>query len=210
MIKQPGIDWQKAAVIFNRLPKQEKKPGTVPSSKEILHFIAAAGAVGLIIAFPPAITGIAALVKLGSRDYRSWGMKRQLERLSRQKYIHIKHLPDGKTSVVITKNGFTRALTYHVNNLVIQKPKHWDKKWRVVIFDVPEKKRKLRDRFRAGLHQLGLYQLQESIYVSPYPCFDEIEFLRELVGIAVSVRYILAENIEDDEALRSYFDLSDY
>lgn len=203
----PDIDWQKASALFARAPQQERNPGRIPSTKEILHFAAAAGAVGLIIAFPPIITGVAAVIRLGSRDYRSWGMRKQLSRLSRQKYIKVEYLPDGQTSVVITKNGMTRALTYQTSQLALQKPKHWDRKWRVVVFDVPEKKKHLRDRFRAGLRQLDMYQLQESIYVSPYPCFDEIEFLREIGGVAVSVRYILAEHIEDDEALRSYFTL---
>lgn len=204
-----SVDWQKASALFQRLPTQEKNRMISPSSKDLLHFLAAAGAVGLVLAFPPAITGVAAVVKLGALDYKSWGMRRQLSRLKSQKYVNIKELPDGRTSVTITKNGMTRALTYRMRSLTLQKPKRWDKKWRVVIFDVPEKVKHLRDKFRAGLQQLGLSQLQESIYVSPYPCFDEIEFLRELTGVAVSVRYILAEQIEDDEQLRGFFDLLD-
>lgn len=201
------MDWEKASKLFQRLPQQERLPGTGPSSKEILHFLAAAGAVGLVLAFPPAITGVAAFIKLGQRDYRSWGVRRQLARLKKQKYVDIQELPDGRTSVTITKNGMTRALTYQVKSLVIQKPKRWDKKWRIVIFDVPEKKKHLRDWFRDGIYRLGLYQLQESVYISPYPCFDEIEFLREVSGVAVSVQYILAESIEGDERIRSHFDL---
>lgn len=203
------INWEKASKLFERLPKQEREPGDEPSSKEILHFLAAAGAVGLVLVFPPVITGVAAFIKLGQRDYRSWGVRRQLARFKKQKYVDIQELPDGRTSVTITKNGMTRALTYQVQSLVIDKPKRWDKKWRIVIFDVPEKKKRLRDWFRAGIYRLGLYQLQESVYVSPYPCFDEIEFLRELSGVAVSVQYITAESIEDDERVRQYFNLSD-
>lgn len=203
------IDWEKAHVLFDRAPIQEKRSGKIPSTKEILHFLAAAGAVGLIFAFPPAISGVAAVMRLGQREYTSWGVKKQFDRLSRQKYIKVSYLPDGKVSVVITRHGMTRALTYEILTMTIQKPKRWDKKWRVVVFDVPEKKKFLRDRFRSGLRQLGMYQLQESIYVSPYPCFDEIEFLRELIGVAVSTKYILAEKIEDDEVLLGYFGLLD-
>ncbi len=204
-----SVDWQKAAGLFQRLPTQETKLGIGLSSKEILHFLAAAGAVGIVLAFPPALSGVAAMVKLGMRDYRCWGVRRQLVRLKKQKYVKVRELSDGRTSVTITKNGMTRALTYQLRSLTIQKLKKWDKKWRVVIFDVPEKMKHLRDRFRQGIVQFGLCQLQESIYVSPYPCFDEIEFLRELVGVSVSVRYMLAVQIEDDERIRGFFGLLD-
>ena len=61
-----SVDWQKAAGLFQRLPTQETKLGIGLSSKEILHFLAAAGAVGIVLAFPPALSGVAAMVKLGN------------------------------------------------------------------------------------------------------------------------------------------------
>lgn len=203
-----NIDWKKVAVIFQRAPIQRKEVGTYPSTKEILSFVAAAGAIGLVFVFPPAITGVAAFVRLGKRDYRRWGMRRTLNRLQRQKYVRVTERENGQTTVAITKQGMTKALTYQIDEMEIRKTKHWDKKWRVVIFDIPEKHKGLRDLFRMRLGQVGLYKLQESVYVSPYPCFDEIEFLRELYGIAFTVRYLLVERIEDDDFLRSHFGLS--
>ncbi len=203
------IDWQKAATMFAEPPVQQKEAGSYPSAKEILMFLAGVGVVGLIIAFPPAITGVAALVKLGRRDYSSWGMRRTLKRLKKQKYVTIQEDGEGNTTVTITDRGMTRALSYKLDEMVIQKPKHWDGKWRVVVFDIPEKYKGLRDMFRMRLRQLGLCQLQESVYVSPYSCFDEVEFLRELYGVSFTVRYIVANRIEDDESLRHHFDLDD-
>lgn len=203
-----NIEWDKIATLFAQKPQQEKGQGTYPSARELLHFAAAAGVVGLVLAFPPALTGIAAFIKLGTRDYRRWGMNRVLSRMEKQKYVTIKESPNGATTVIITKFGMRRALTYHLDTLSVQKPKRWDGKWRIVIFDVPEKYKELRDTFRMRLRQLGLYQLQESVYVSPYSCFDQVEFLRELYGIAVTVKYIIGEKIEDDAFLRRHFDLA--
>lgn len=45
----------------------------------------------------------------------------------------------------------------------------WDEKWRVVSFDIPEKNRKLRDKIRYSLRQLGLKNLQRSLWISPLP-----------------------------------------
>lgn len=201
------IDWEKAAPLFREPPKQEKEPGTYPSTKEILCFLAGVGVVGLILAFPPIITGVAAVVKLGQRDYSGWGMRRILKRLKKQKYVFVSEDNEGNVTVRITKQGMTRAFSYKLESMELQKPKRWDGKWRVVAFDIPEKHKGLRDVFRMRLGQLGLTQLQESVYVSPYPCFDEVEFLRELYGVSFTVRYIVADRIEDDDSLKQRFQL---
>lgn len=205
--KFANIDWEKTALLFREPPKQEKESGAYPSTKEILMFLAGVGVVGLLLAFPPAITGVAAFVKLGRRDYSGWGMRRTLKRLKGQKYISVNEDEEGNVTVRITKQGMTRALSYKLESMELQKPKKWDGKWRVVVFDIPEKYKGLRDVFRMRLGQLGLHQLQESVYVSPYPCFDEVEFLRELYGVSFTVRYIVADRIEDDESLRQRFQL---
>ncbi len=202
-----NIDWKRAELIFHDVPAQEKNPGKYPSTKEMLMFLAGVGVVGLILAFPPIITGVAAFVRLGERNYSGWGMRRMLKRLNKQKYISVSNEGDGNVTVRITKQGMTRALSYKLESMVLQKPKKWDGKWRVVIFDIPEKHKGLRDVFRMRIGQLGLYQLQESVYVSPYSCFDEVEFLRELYGVSFTVRYIVASRIEDDEYLKQRFEL---
>ncbi|MEK9143374.1 MAG: CRISPR-associated endonuclease Cas2 [Patescibacteria group bacterium] len=202
------ISWDKAEGFFRQTTQEEIKHRDYPSTKDILQILAAVGTVGIVLAFPPALTGVAALMKLGRGSYSPWGMRRTLKRLKKQKYVAVQESRDGKVTVTITKNGMIRALTYELNTLSIQKPTRWDGKWRVVIFDVPEKEKKLRDTFRMRLLQMGLYQLQKSVYVSPYPSFNEIEFLRELYGIAVTVLYMTVEKIEDDAFLRTHFTLS--
>ena len=100
-----------------------------------------------------------------------------------------------------------KALTYRLDTLMITKPKRWDKKWRVVIFDIPIKYNRVRDIFRSRLVQMGMYQLQESVYIYPYSCFSEIEFLRELYGVPFTARYLLVEHIENDDFLKYHFEL---
>lgn len=58
--------------------------------------------------------------------------------------------------------------------------KPWDKKWRVVIFDIPEKERGKRDVLRKKLISLGFGKLQESIYITPLDVLYDIkEWLKE-------------------------------
>lgn len=140
-------------------------------------------------------------------EYETWRSKQLLDRLFHQDYIKREYDAHGNTTLVITKQGIRKALTYNLSSMKLDKPKRWDKKWRVVIFDIPNSHKRTRDVFRLRLVQLGLVKLQESVYVSPYPCFDEVEFLRELYEVSFTVRYLLVEKIEDDTHLLIHFHL---
>lgn len=200
------IDWEKAKVLFQRPLESREKESDSLQVRDVLKVLAAVAGIGAIFIFPGAAPALGSLI-LGGNNYSRWQVKQVVSRLKKQKYVEIEDLPDGKVRVKITRNGLVRALTYELGSMQIHKPKRWDGKWRVVIFDIPNKYKGVRDIFRMRLRQLGLYQFQESVYVSPYPCSQEIEFLREIYGVAITVKYLLVEKIEDDSFLRSYFDL---
>lgn len=201
------IDWDRAAVLFKKPMVNKTKVQKFPPVSNVLQILAAAGAIGLVFAFPGASPAIGALV-LGKQSFSRWQTKQTINQLKRQKFVAIKENDDGSTTVKITRQGMVKALTYRLDTLGITKPSRWDKKWRVVIFDIPTKYNRTRDIFRMRLKQLGLYQLQESVYISPYPCFSEVEFLRELYGVAFTIKYLLVERIEDDRSLKIHFELS--
>ncbi|MBM3283264.1 hypothetical protein FJY90_03330, partial [Candidatus Gottesmanbacteria bacterium] len=61
----------------------------------------------------------------------------------------------------------------------LQKQK-WDRKWRLVIFDIAEVSRKTRDLLRLKLKELGFGMLQESVWITPYDIIlDFREFVKE-------------------------------
>lgn len=207
VIPYAKINWKKATVLFQRPYISEKRRLKYPSVGQILHFLAGASENSLIFLFNAHKPGIEKVL-LGEQSFESWRAKKVIKRLDDQGDVACTENPDGTTTVTITKQGFTRALRYEVDTMKLVRPKHWDKKWRVVIFDIPEKFKSTRDIFRLRLRQLGLYQLQESVYVSPFTCFDEVEFLRELYNVAFTVRYLLVEKLEDDGFLKKHFQLS--
>jgi len=59
------------------------------------------------------------------------------------------------------------------------RPKNWDKKIRLVIFDIYELERAKRNQLRKLLKQLGFIMLQKSVWLSP---FDQFEFLDEFLN----------------------------
>lgn len=201
-----NIDWEKASRLFQQTSQATTAKHTYPPVKDLLKILAGVGAVGLILAFPGAAPAIGSLV-LGKNSYGRWQTKQIIGQMTKRKLVAVQNNSNGSVTVKITREGMSRALTYQLESMEIKKPKKWDKRWRLVIFDIPEKYRRARDMFRIRLRQLGLCLLQESVYIHPYPCANEIDFLRELYGIPVRVRYLLVEKTEDDEELKDHFDL---
>ena len=89
----------------------------------------------------------------------------------------------------------------------IKRPRKWDKKWRVVIFDIPEKKNRVRDRVREILSAAGFQKLQNSVWVYPYDCEDVIGLMKTKLGIGKYLLYMIVDQIENDRFLRMDFDL---
>lgn len=109
----------------------------------------------------------------------------------------------------ITKKGSQLAVSIEEEGKIfeIQKPKKWDEKWRIVIFDIWERRRTVRDRLRNLLQKNGFVKVQNSVWVYPYDCEELFVFLRTNLRLGKGILYIVAEEIEYDDALRKHFKL---
>ena len=132
---------------------------------------------------------------------------KSLRRLRENKLIILQEKEDGKFIIQLTKKGKRKIKEINIEKLEITKQKVWDKKWRIVAFDIPEKKKNGRDALRQKLQELNFYQLQKSVFVCPYPCEKEVHFLSEFFDIGDFVNIIIADNIYDDVRLKNNFDL---
>ena len=88
-------------------------------------------------------------------------------------------------------------LHYKLEDLKLNKTPTWDGLFRMVIFDIPESKKGTREMFRRKLKELEFQQLQKSVFVTPYECHDEVDFLRNVYEIVPYVSYVLAKEIPD-------------
>jgi DNA-binding transcriptional regulator PaaX len=131
---------------------------------------------------------------------------RILERLRLGGYIALIKKADGIEKVHLTDKGKARSLIYRFNSLALPQHKKWDKKWRLVLFDIPETKKKIRDALRRKLKDLGFLEFQKSVFVYPYPSRDEIDFVINFYNISEFVHYIEAP-ITSDHKLREHFRL---
>lgn len=111
--------------------------------------------------------------------------------------------------IYLTEKGKAKANWLQINDLKIKRPKKWDGKWRILIFDISQMKKIYREALRGKLKELGFFPLQKSVWVHPFNCEAEIELLREFFGFSQKeMRLILAEDIGSAENFKKFFKLS--
>lgn len=148
------------------------------------------------------------VLKQMSKEWRSIN-RNELIRNLRELYdygdISWKEKSGDACEVVITKQGIKRAKLLDLDNLTVDKPHKWDGKWRIVFFDIPEKKRKARNALREKLRDLGFCEMQKSVFVLPYECQDEINFVVSMFNIKPYVQYAEMINPTNELLLRKKF-----
>jgi len=89
----------------------------------------------------------------------------------------VKIVEDGIPKFKITSLGKIK-LTSEIPALSFGRVK-WDGFWRMLIFDIPEKEKKLRDILRGRLKEFGFGKWQKSVYISPFDIGKEVaEFIK--------------------------------
>ncbi|MBI4039014.1 CRISPR-associated endonuclease Cas2 [Candidatus Daviesbacteria bacterium] len=59
--------------------------------------------------------------------------------------------------------------------------REWDGKWRIVVFDIPEQQRIIRNLFRRNLKKWGFKHLQKSVWISKRNVFDKLNsYIKDL------------------------------
>lgn len=164
---------------------------------------------GLALGFSYSIHKHQRIIEAVAREWKKIDEKAlwdQVRRLYRSKLVARKEKPDGTIEITLTDKGKLRALTYQFEAMEIKKG-DWDNKWRIVVFDIPERLRRARDDLRDKLQELGFYELQKSVFVFPFECRDEIDFVIEFFDLRKYVRIGVLESIDNELHLKKIFKL---
>jgi phenylacetic acid degradation operon negative regulatory protein len=97
---------------------------------------------------------------------------------------------DGIAIYRLSEDGYK-----YLNNVLnsLHKPvSHWDKKWRIVWFSIPEKDRPLRDKFRRELESLGMRPVLNGVWMSPFAILDDVANIAR--GFSISSQILLTES----------------
>lgn len=143
-------------------------------------------------------------------DYFRWREKDKINYPKKFYYLKKKKLirtfiKNKKTYVELTAKGKKRALFYCQKAIKIKRPKKWDGRWRIIIFDIPESKKFKRDVLRKWLKFLGLIEIQKSVYIHPFDFKKELDFLVGWLVIYKYAKYIIGDIIQDEEKIINKF-----
>jgi len=142
---------------------------------------------------------------LSKKRFEKEKFLRDLKKLQKRKLIDYKESKPGDIELKITKNGREEFLRYKIDGLKLKTLPRWDKKWRIVMFDIPHEFKKARDAFREKLKNLNFYHIQKSVFITPHPCEDEIDFLASFYNIRGFILIFYTDHFEGEEKMRNYF-----
>ncbi|MDP1690298.1 MAG: CRISPR-associated endonuclease Cas2 [bacterium] len=114
---------------------------------------------------------------------------------------------EGKRYARVTEAGEQLLELESMRDKSKTRPKRWDGRWRVVLFDIPERRRKVRNQLRIFMQEYGFVRLQDSAWIYPYDCEDLIALAKANFRIGVDALYMIVEQLERDEHLREHFAL---
>ena len=164
-------------------------------SRRVLKFLLDNGAMSITD-----FTG-AALSNSIDWDHRSVFLK--LYNLKRSGYVQ-KREKKNQSFFHLTPKGKLQIMKYlHLERLKLDK---WDGRWRIVIFDLPERLKKWRNYLRTELkNNFGFWPLQESVYITPHPVTGDLDMLLKEWNLRKYFRYLTVMEIDNEHELKQVF-----
>ncbi len=139
-------------------------------------------------------------------EHKPKNLNQYFFKLRKQKIIEIKKTGQ-EHKIILTENGQRIFLRFNYEKLGIKKSKIWDRNFRMIIFDIPENKRLARNSLRDKMKDLGFVKFNDSVWVYPYPCQKEIDFIANYWGIGKYVQFALVRDLTNREKLEKHFNL---
>ena len=169
--------------------------------KIVLQTVAAAGFLSVALLAPNALQAL--------RQVGLFPKHRQKEifNSSRNRLVKAGLLAYEGKFIRLTAKGEAKLCQLERHDYKLARPKRWDKKWRILIFDIPERRRALRARIRRTIVSVGFMRLQKSVWVYPYDCEDFVNLIKADLKIGKDLLYLIVDSIENDKFIKEYFQL---
>lgn len=120
---------------------------------------------------------------------------RTIKTLVAQDMVHL-HKTERSAYVQLTSEGRNklRSLLLSADDMIV--PQSWDGKWRIVILDIPESNKKVRDALRYILKKAHFSLLKNSVWISPYPFEHFLANMKKDLGLTDEMIIIVTESID--------------
>ena len=170
----------------------------------ILRLVGAGVVMGAAIMAPNVVQVVEMFDPKGrTQRNRIWKTIKYLEEHERLQIEEI----SGERILTLTTRGKLQLDNLAIEELQIRVPRIWDRKWRIVMFDIPMYKSRTRIPFREKLQDLGFEPYQKSVFVYPHECREEVLAIAEHYGVRDHIRYLTAEEMSHMREFVKKFDL---
>ena len=187
--------------------KTKKTLVRVGTNQKKLLLMIAGGLTLLCVRSPRQYFRVIESVRKGVKDIEKRGIESSINALYTSKLLESVPDSEGRWKLILSEQGKKRALSYNLECISIPPLPVWDEKWRVVLFDIPEKKKRIRESVRFHLRSMGFYEFQKSVFVHPYPCKDEIDYVIEFYDVRKHIRTMTALEIDNEIEIQKHFGL---
>lgn len=170
--------------------------------------LACVGVAGILAVAMIAPNVFQALPHLTGNKYKfGYRARTATGRLAQKGYVRFIERKGMKYVEITGRGKRMLELEQQKNVLIGRIRKRWDGRWRMIIFDIPEKRSNVRKRLRSMMQGLGFLLLQESVWVFPYDCEEIVALLKAELRVGKDVLYVIAEQIENDKPIKKHFNL---
>ena len=175
--------------------------------KAILSGIATDGILSVAVLAPNALQALKFFGIEPKSKWQKYNINRSIKRLKDHSLICFETSSRG-TFMRLTQKGEDKLRKFELLGYKLKKPKKWDHKWRMLIFDIKEERKGTRDKIRFTLKRIGFLRLQDSVWVYPYDCEDLVTLMKADFKIGKDLLYLIVDTIEGDIKIKNYFKLS--
>ena len=140
------------------------------------------------------------------KECTNYSLDRASDSLFKSRLIEEQSDKEG-TTLVLTQKGRQYALAFDMENTKLLHQEKWDGKWRIVIYDIPIRLNKVRESLRYQLKRIGMKEIQQSVFVYPYPCHKEIKYIIEFYFAWKYIHFLEAAFINGEDKIKKHFKL---
>ncbi len=168
------------------------------TGKILMRSLLVLGLLGGVVSIAAVAPNIFAAYGTSFREKRYYGRKefeKQFRYLRAKKYLTSKKTEQGY-HLTLTAHGRSIILHNTAKTIRILKKGTWDGTWWIAMFDIPRRHNAARNALRERLKAIGMELLQNSVFISQYPCREEIWFAAKVLSVSSYVKIAHIDSLE--------------
>lgn len=192
-------EWELAETDLKKYELAQKTKARLLKSGELaLTALAVGGVITLALVAPNVVVAFHKTRKQ-RRFFKQENIDKKVREFNSRKYFRYQKVSSDEYAITLTGKGRKLAHKFAVQNFKLHPEKTWDGKWRMITFDIDRKNSGARDALRFKLRQIGAMAIQESVFIYPYHCYDEITFWSSFYSVEKCVYYLEVDKIFNED-----------